>query len=299
MPLSNPRTIYGVHEVVIYHRSTGLPYGTLRVVGGSSLALTGELVNLMGGSSPYSWDAQDGNITGEMSLKPKEYPDFLFQVMLGAVPVELTDDPGNTSALTNVLNASLQDAATGIASVGVKSGSESDLKFGKYIVVAVSPTTVDVYALSSVDFLRGVNDGEYIDDTLKITSTPLTITGTGGVTELPKFGVEFIGGSGVVAMTPGDTAEFEINPPSTQQMDAKIGELGSCIPEFGAIVTAQKKGDGSMWLFDCFRVKALGLPFNMDEKAFSEAEITATLLFDSAKNGIINARYIKPASGCA
>jgi len=231
-----------------------------------------------------------------MSFKPKELASFLFKLLLGKDPTEVLADPGNAGPLANVLNASVLDAVTGIASVGVKAGSEDDLKFGKYIVKAVSPTTVDVFGQSSIDFLRG-EDKQFVDDTLKITATPLTITMSAAV-EVPGFGVELTGGSGTIGMTAGDTAEFEVNPPSLEQTDVLIGEFGACVPEFGAVVTAQKQGDGSMWLFDCFRVKALGFPFGLEEKAFNEAEITAMLLYDAAKNGVMKARHIKPTTGC-
>lgn len=298
MGLSQPKTIYGIHQVTMYQRISHIPYGTLRVLGGSSITLAGELVQLTGGSSPYSWDVQNGAITAEMSLKPKELPNWMFKVMLGKDPTQVLADPGNTSDLLNVLNDTVFDATTGIASVGVKSGSEDDLKFGKYTVVAVSPTTVDVYAMSNVDFHRGT-DKVYVDDSLKINTTPLTITTPGVATELPDFGVEFTGGSGTIAMVVGDTAEFDINPPSIEQMDVKIGETAACFPEFGAIVTAQKKSDGSMWQFDCFKVKAFGFPFGMEEKAFNEAEITGTLIYDSDQDGIMKARYLKPAVACS
>lgn len=297
MALSKPRTLFGIHEVVIYHQDSAIPYGTLRVLAGSTISLAGELVPLTGGSSRYIWDSQDGNITAEMSLKPKEIPNFLFRVLLGKTPTEVLADPGNAGPLANVLNTSVFDATTGIASVGVKSGSEDDLKFGKYTIVCVTPTTVDVYARSSIDFLRGT-DKEYVDDSLKITSTPLTIT-TSVAVEVPDFGVELTGGSGTIAMVAGDTAEFDINPPSIEQMDVRVGELGACIPEFGAMVSAQKQADGSMWLFDCFRVKAQGFPFGMEEKAYNEAEITAMLMYDSVKNGVFDARWIKPTVACS
>lgn len=297
MALSQPKTLFGIHQATLYQRLNGLPYGTLRVLGGSTLSLTGELVQLMGGSSRYPWDAQDGTVSAELALKPKEIPNFLIQVLLGKSPTETLNDAGSVDVLANVKGTSVLNATTGIDNVGVKSGSEADMKFGKYIVKAVSATTVDVYAMTNVDFRRGA-DVQYEDDTLKITSSPLTITGSGGVTELPNFGVEFTGGSGVVAMTVDDTAEFEIYPPSLEKVVADIGGLADCIPEFGAIITAQKKGDGSMWLFDCYRIKALGLPFGMEEKAYNEPEITATLLYDSDKDALFKMKYLKPATGC-
>jgi hypothetical protein len=265
-------------------------------VGGSTISLAGELIQLTGGSSPYSWDAQDGNITAEMSFKPKELPAFLIQLLLGKTPTEISADPGNVTALTNVQGTSAQDASTGIASVGVKSGSEADVKFGSYVVEVASGTTVDVYGQTNVDFFRGV-DKTYENDLLKITDSPLTIT-TGAAVEVPGFGVELTGGSGTIGMTTDDTASFEANPPSNVQMDVVIGEQGICVPEFGALVVSQKKSTGEMWLFDCYRVKTLGFPFGLEEKAFNEAEVTATLLYDSAKNGVMKARYIEPSSGC-
>lgn len=296
MPLSQPKTLFGIHQVTLYQRSDGMPYGTLRVLGGSTLSLTGELINLMGGSSKYPWESQDGNITAEMALKPKEIPNFLIRVLLGKTPTETLNDTGSVDALTNVNGTSCQESSTGIASVSVKSGSEADMKFGKYIVKVVTPTTVDVYGVTNVDFTRGT-DKEYVDDTLKITSTPLTITTTTAV-EIPDFGVELTGGSGTIAMIADDTAEFEIYPPSLEKVVAEIGGIADCIPEFGAVVMAQKKADGSMWLFDCYRVKALGFPFGMEEKAYNEAEITATLLYDSVKNAIFKMKYLKPVSAC-
>ncbi len=74
--------------------------------------------------------------------------------------------------------------------------------------------------------------------------------------------------------------------------------MADCVPEFGALITAQKNVDGSMWLFDCYRVKAVGLPFGMEEKAYHEPEITATLLVDSAKNAVFKIKYLKPETGC-
>jgi len=297
MAQNQPRHIYGIHEMAPYVPATGAPYGNFRVLGGASINLSGELIQLTGGSSPYPWSSQDGNITAELVFSPKEIPDFLFKLMLGNLPTTINNDPGNVSSLTNVEGTSVQDATTGIASVGVKSGSEADVKFGKYLVVAVSATTVDVYGLSSADFQRGT-DKEYVDDTLKLTSTPLSITASAAV-EVPGFGVELTGGSGVIAMTTDDTAEFEANPPSLEQTDVEIGAIGSCIPEFGAVITSQKQSDGGLWIFDVYRIKAIGYPFGMAEKAFNEPEMTANILYDSAKNGIMKARYIKPIVACS
>ncbi|MGY5854059.1 MAG: hypothetical protein RTU92_10865 [Candidatus Thorarchaeota archaeon] len=299
MALSQPRELYGIHNVTFYDRSNGLPYGILRVLGSSSLNITGETVSLNGGSSPYAWDTQGGAITPEMSLNFKEYPNFLFQVLFGATVTEAAapDTDGDVTTLTNVLGTSAQDDSTGIASVGLETDEEAELKFGKYIVKVVTTTAVDVYGLTNVDFSRGT-DEDFEDDTLKLTATPIIIPdSSGGTVSLPDFGVEFTAGSSSVAMTIGDTAEFTIKPPYTNDTDILVGSPDSCIPEFGAFLAAQRKGDGTMWTIDCFRVTALGFPLGLEEKAFAESEITANLSYDAAAGGIFRLRRVKPITG--
>jgi len=298
MGLSQSPVLFGVHQVTPYNRITGLPYGTLRILGNATISLAGELVSLTGGSSPFPWHVEGGAITPEMTLNVKELQNFLMEIFLGKEPTQVDDDAGSVDALTNVNGTSVLEATTGIASVSVESGQEAELKFGKYIVKAASATTVDVYALTNVDFRRGTNEA-YEDDLLKITPSPLTIAGSGGTTSLANFGVEFTGGSGVVAMTPDDTAEFFIYPPSLEKVTARIGGANDCIPEFGVVVTAQKQSDGTMWNFDCFRVKAIGLPFGMAEKAFNESEVTMTLMTDSAKDAVMDMTRVKPVTGCS
>lgn len=295
MGLSQPRTIFGIHQFTPYYRTTGLPYGTIRVLKGSSIALNGEVITQSGGSSPYIWFANDGLITPELSIKPAEYPDFLMKLFLGKTPTETLADAGSVSTLTNVNGTTCLSATIGIASVSVESGEETELKFGKYVVKVVSATTVDVYGLANVDAQRGT-ELEYQDDDLKITASALTITTATPVT-VPNTGVELTGGSGTIGMTIGDTAVFDIYPPSSVKETVRIGALGDYIPEFGALILAQKQGDGTMWMFDCFRIKAQGFPFGMEEKAYSEAEITGNIIYDSDKNGIMDYHYIKPSSG--
>lgn len=297
MALTQPRTIYGIHQVTPYHIDSQLPYGTIRVLGGASITLAGELVTLAGGSSFFPWDAQDGAITPEIAFKFKEIPSFLFKLLLGKTPTDTEDTSAAVTALVNVLNSSVLDAVTGIASVGVKSGSETDVKFSKYIVKAASATTVDVYAYTNVDFFRGT-DKTYEDDLLKITASPLTIA-MGAAVEVTGYGVELTGGSGTIGMTEDDTASFEAKPAALDITSVTVGEQGVCIPEFGVVVVSQKKSDGSMTSIDCFRVKAFGMPLGLEEKAFNEMEITGTLLYDSARNGAYKFENLKPVIACS
>lgn len=293
MALSDPRIVYGVHSFAPYSRSTGLPYGISKVLESSNFSVTGELNALNGGASKFPWAIEEANVTAEIQIKVKQLEDWMFELFLGKAPTTVTtpDVDGVIGSIANKKGTSLV-AATGIASVSLKSGGAGDLKFGKYIVKAVSSTTVDVYAMSDVDFNRGV-DKVFEDDLLKITATALTIV-TATAVEIPGFGLELTGGAGTIGMTTGDTAEFEILPPFSKQMSVTIGGSADTFPEFGCIMVAQQRGNGEMFEIDAFRCKGSGLPMGLSEKEFAQPEITAQAFYDSAKNGIAKIRWVQP-----
>lgn len=296
MSLSDPRAVFGVHSVAPYSRSTGEFYGKLSVLGSSSLSLSGETVDLFGGSFKFPWAVEDSTITGELNLRFSQYEDFLFELFLGKQPtVNSAQVSGDVSTVTNVEGDSVADAATGIASMSALSGSEANLKFGKYIAKAVSATEVDLFMSSDIDFNRGT-DGEYENDLLKITSAPLTVSDSGATTDLAAYGLQIAGGSGTVAMTIGDTAEFFVQPINTKSMEVTIGGATDNYPEFGAIVYSQKRSNGEMLEIDCFRCKAIGMPINFEQNSWSEAEVTAKVFYDSSKNGVFKVRHVSPDS---
>src|SRR4051812_48627743 len=100
--LSDPRGIFGVHSATFYNRTTGLYYGTLKVLDSSSLSITGSGVELMGGSSKFAWAVEDGEMKVEVSLKFSQFEDFLFEVFLGKAPTaNSAETSGNCSTLTN------------------------------------------------------------------------------------------------------------------------------------------------------------------------------------------------------
>lgn len=294
MSLSNPRAFYGVHSWTPYSRTDATFYGTVKVLKSSSLSLAGTLVDLMGGSSKYPWATEEAEIKAELSLKFGEYPDFLFTLFLGKAPTPVTAEAsGNASTLTNYKGSSVKAATTGIASVAVKSGSESDVKFGKYTVVAVSATTVDVYFSSDADIGRGTN-GSYTTDTLKIAAA-LAVTTSGVLTTITGFGIDLVGGSGTIAMVVGDSATFSTRPVNSGGMTVRIGgSADSSFPEFGSICMGQKRGNQEMIELDIFRCKAAGMPLNFEENAFSQGEVKIKVMYDSALDGIIDVRHVKP-----
>ncbi len=297
MSLSDPRIVYGVHSFAPYSRTTRLAYGIAKVLESSNFSIAGELNALNGGASKFPWAIEEANVTAELQLKVKQVEDWMFELFLGKAPTLVTtpDTSGNISvALTNVKGTSVLQASTGVASVGLKSGATADLKFGIYVVKAASATTVDVYAMSDLDFNRGT-DLSFVNDSLKITASPLTITTLGVAVTIPSTGLELIGGSGTIAMVADDTAYFMVEPPFTKSMEVVIGGSSDTFPEFGCVMVAQQRSNGEMFEIDAFRCKGSGLPLGLTEKEFAQPEITAQAFYDSARNGIAKIRWVQPS----
>ena len=296
MALSKPNQQFGVHSVTPYNRSTGAPYGTARVLGTANVNFAGDMVAVHGGSQRYPWAIEDNVNNPEVAITMREYPDWVWELFLGkSVTDNAAEASGNVSSIANVNGTSIADATTGIASVAAKSGSEADMKFGKYIVKYVSATTVDLYISSDIDRKRGT-DGAIEDDLMKITSSPLTVPGTGGTVDVPNYGLTITGGSGSVAFTDGDTAEFYVRPINDDSRIVTIGEEGIVAPEFGLIVMAEKLTNGEMFEIELFRCKGHGAPFNNAEKAWAEAELTVMAMYDITNDRVAQFRRVTPTS---
>jgi hypothetical protein len=292
MALTNPRVLFGVHSVTPYNRTTGDYYGELRVLGGSVLSISGELIKLNGGSQLYPWAIEEGATTAALALKVKEYPDFLFELFLGLAPTAAgAAASGTVDGFVNVSGTSIFDATTGIATVTAT--TVGDLKFGKYLIKYVSATTVDVYHSSDVDIKAGT-DGEMQNDLLKITASALTVT-TGAPVAVPNYGISLTGGSGTINFSATDTAEVWVLPASTKDMSVVVGATGDIKPEFGCLVVGQKRSNNEMYMIDLYRCRGTGLPLGAEEKAFSEAEIAVEAFYDSVKDGVFRMRHVTPS----
>ena len=295
MPLSQPVPIYGVHSLTAYNINTRMPLGTAKVVGEATLNSAGELKTLMGGSSNYPFKVERGAIENTVSLTLKEYPDFLFETLLGkAVTSNSAESSGSVTAIANANGTSVVDSSTGIASVGLRTGDNKDVPFAQYTVKAVSATTVDVYAMTDLDFAQGT-DKEFENDALKITASPLTITASTAV-EIPDFGLELTGGSGTIGMTEGDTATFTSRPINTRSREVVIGSTSEVFNDFGLIIAAQRQGDNIMQILDCYRCVGSGLPIALTEKEFSEAQVELQLYRDSTRNGVYRLEEVEATS---
>lgn len=296
MGLSQDFIAYGIHSLVPYRRADKLPYGIFKVLGGGTISLSAEFEDLFGGSNKYAWASEAKTISAEFTATVKSMPDFLFEVFLGAtVNNTAASATGSVEAIANFKGTSLVDASTGIDSVGIKSGSEADLKAAIYVVKAVSATTVDVYAMTDIEFANG-NDLEYIDDELKITASPLTITASTAV-EIPNSGLELTGGAGVIGMTDGDTAVFKAAAAHGGISEIIVGKSAATFPEHGQVAMAAKRSNGDMMEIDIHKAVGAGFPIALEETVFSIPELTVKLLYDSCLDRIATFRKIKGAGG--
>lgn len=292
MTLSRQQAVFGIHSVCAYNPDTLLPYGIIKVLGTMTFNLTTENIPLQGGSSRFPWEIENGVSAAEGSFLAREVPDWIFEAFLGsAATTNAAEANAGATTLTNIYGTSVVNASTGIATVGVKSGSEADVKGGLYVVKAVSSTTVDVYHMSDVDFLRGT-DLAFVNDSLKITSSALTITASTAVT-IPSCGLELTGGSGTIGMTTGDTAWFDARGQNEGSTTVTVGAANEIVPTIGLFCAAQQKGNNEIFMLDIMRAKVGGFPFSFNEKAWMESEVPIQAFYDTTRNGVFRYMRIK------
>lgn len=290
MAQSQPYKIFGVHSVTFFDRDTRLPEAYLRILGDCSIALEPEFEDLNGGSSLYPWDSEVKAIKNDLSMTAREYPISLLEMLLAG---EVTDYEANAEGqindFGNVYGTSCKHATTGVASIVVTEDESevsdmANLKEGEYVLKVVSATTVDIYCLSDANFTRGTSK-QFIDDNLKITASPLTITAS-TETEVEDFGFSLTGGSGTIGMTIGHTARFTVRRPSVSGVKVVVGQPGATFNEYGALISGQMMGDTTLQWMEIYRVKAAGMPINFKEKGYSEWSITLKPLVDTTKQGV-------------
>lgn len=298
MSLSENRILYGIHSITPISRGNGslakgLPYGILKVIGSGNLALSSDLEQLFAGSNKFAWAAESKTVNAELSAKVKAYPGFLFELFMGATVTDTgVDAAGSTGTFANAKGTSVFEATTGVASVAViPSTGAANLKFGRYVLKAVSATTVDIFLSTDIDIKRGT-DAVYTDDSLKV-SGPHTIT-SGANTDVATLGLRLAGGSGTIALVSGDTATFEVLPPSSKSSLIKIGGAGDTFPEFAADLLAQKRSTGEIFEMHVYKLVGNGLPINLEENAYSQPELKAIAQYDSEKDGVLEIRHWVP-----
>lgn len=292
MALSDPKTIYGIHSLTLYNRSTFEPYGILKVLGSVNFSFAGDFTDLYGGSNRFPWDSEGGVLSVEITGTIKEVPNFAFEKFLsGTVTETSAEASGNITALANKSGTSVLNATTGIASVTLKTAAEAELKSGLYVLKAASATTVDLYCMSDYDFTKGTDEA-YETDLLKVNPSAITIVDTGATVDVDNFGLTLTSGSGTVAMTTGDTAYFYVRKVNTGSDVISLGEANLVFPEFGAMIASQQKGNGDTFEVQMYKCKAIGLPLGFNEQSWLESDVNIRGLYDSTEGKVAQIRRI-------
>ena len=275
---------FGVKSIAPYDRATGKPLGFAEVVGSGGLELAGEMVTLQGGSNRYPYENAHGFIEPKITVNCKEFPSWLYSLVLGATPTNPAIGSGLVRNIENTKGTTLQSDA---AINGVTISTPGEVKFGKYTVVfnAAGPS-VDVFISSDVDSSRGAMPLALYDNFLKINENPLMLAQDNDIV-IPNIGTTL----GVAAAADfdlanaadGDAFTFELVPQSEYFREVIIGRNEDAFPVFGLYMYAEKVQGGATMFIDCYKVRANGLPHTLTEKAWSESEISFMPVQDGAR----------------
>lgn len=269
---------FGAHNVTIYNPETGQPYkyGMLKVMGDVAWSNNIENVPLNGGSNPYAWEVGNGAASSEVTFTVRQFEPSMEQYMGGAVFTETAASTNGTiSTPVNMEGTSVVNASTGIASLTLE--DVDDLKAGDYIIKATAASTVSIYATTDIDFNRGT-DIEFEDKETLLVKSGITVSGTGGTTDVAEIGVTITGGSGSVSLTTNDTAGFSVATPHDKIYDFQYGVNGEYPEYVGLVFVSDKQPNGSYDRLVLPKVKCNGLNFALAEKNYAETEITGVAI---------------------
>ncbi len=287
------RQEFGCHSICARNRTTKAVTGMIEIVGDISLAFEASSVDNRGGSSLYPRATEITEVDSTISFNIRQWDDWIFSNYMAASvsTTAASTTTGTVSALSNVVNATVFDATTGIATATLKAGEAENMKTGPYLVVTVTSTTVDVYRPTTFQNSRGTN--LYLDNNEgKITTSPLTIT-SGGATEIPGTGIELTGGSGTIDVgVAGDSAEFFVTPPHNGISAIDIGVPGNVFPEHELIIFGKQRGSGeSVWV-QCYKAQCVsGMTFPMSQSDFAATDISVKLLLDTVENKVATINF--------
>jgi hypothetical protein len=288
------RQEFGIQSVSAVSRTTGLPYGLAAIVGDGSIALTASSVDNRGGSSLFPRATEITEIDSMATFNLRTWPDWIFSVFFGAEvsTTAASASTGTVSALTNYVGTSAFDATTGVATATLKTGEAANMKSGWYAIKAASATTVDVYRVTDFQTNRGTNL-YFDDDTLKITTSALTIVDAGASpAEIPGTGIELTGGSGTIAMVVDDVALFQVTTPHNGISDIDLGQTGIVFPEHELHIVGKQRGSGETAMIRCYKAQAVsGITIPFTQSDFAATDISVKLLFDDTYQKIATLRY--------
>ena len=299
MALSAPITVFGVNAITLVNRADFVTNAkTFKVIGELQIPFEADLEPLYGGSNRFMWEAEAKTFKTDLTINLKQYDESLYYwLMGGAVTTGSVEASGAVTILTNQQGTSVKVATTGVASVALHAGSTTDLKAGFYVVKAASATTVNVYAMTDVDFSAGTSITGSFSDDMKINASPLTITTGGAMTLIPNLGVDLVGGSATIGMTTGDTAYFEVRPANVANTQTIIGNLATTLNKCAMYFSAMKKSSGEIFYGFATKVQPAGFSMPFKEVAWSTHSDKLAMMYDSNFDACCQLRRITRVVG--
>ncbi|MFA6582668.1 MAG: hypothetical protein WCS77_00070 [Elusimicrobiaceae bacterium] len=280
MAIEKVKDFYGAKFLIPYSRTTGLPFGVFRVLQEINFERKVDFKDLTGGDAQGAWDTELGQPENSLSVKLKEYPNFVFSLFEGNTPTEnAAEAAGYIGTPTNKVGTSVIKATTGIASIAVKSAKIANLPAGRLLLKATAANKIRIYLL-------GLPKGDAAFQNIggEIASAEITIPSSSGTVDVDDLGLTITAGSGTVAFTADDTAYVDVRPVNSGSMSVDVGGVTATMSEFGAMVVFPQKSDGAIFYIDIFRVKAFGVPWSAKMREWSEWTLNGKVLVDTANS---------------
>ena len=287
MAQSQPVGIYGLWSVMLLDYISKMPLAMAKVAGEFTIPFSFDLEDFVGGAEKLVLDSEPKYAKADTTFAFKQFDRQLFQYLSGAtVTNRIAEASGAVTLLTNAKGTSIMSTTTGIASVGLKALGAAELKAGRYIVLAADATHVDVYATTDADFSAVFTGGttlDFVDDTYKITKTPLSIA-MGASVDVISLGVDFTGGSGTIALVPGDSAYFDIRPANIGSETIIVGKQNTFLKRMGLVAVSQPKSNGEVLTVYCPKVQTSGFDISLKEYSWAGTSPKLKILKSTAED---------------
>jgi hypothetical protein len=293
---SAPIGIYGLWSVTFKDRVSKLPQAMIKVAAEFTCPFEADMEDYVGGGSKFVLASEPKYIKADAAFQIKQFNKESYLYLGAGSDASGSAEP--TGAVTAPANAKGTSAvaATGIATIAVKGGSEKDLKTGDYVGVVVSASTIDLYCDSDVDF-GGVYTGgtatQFIDDTNKITAAPLSIT-MGGTVDVASYGISITGGASAISMTTGDTFTFSVRAANIANEVITLGDRNTFFKSYSVVATMVPKSiTGEVMYIYMPIVQVSGLTIAPKEYAWVSSSPKLKVLRSESENMVAKIKRVQ------
>jgi hypothetical protein len=174
--------------------------------------LTPAIVTQVSGASPLPVSSALGDASGDISMTLEQPNKELYEIVgrKNAIITSISSEIPSIEYAKNLNGSTILNAVTGLI-VGIKAGNEDNLKAGRYIITAISSTSVNVVYLGS-DFIKKDNEGTInLLPLTVVVATAVDINNDIDTSNVVNTGLEITGGSGAIALNIGDSAMFTVS----------------------------------------------------------------------------------------